>query len=181
MSAPVPGDDLLHGLLQGVLDPGDRLALHDRLVADPVLGLRYHRIRLAAQGQAPLHLVGAPLEVRRDMLWDTTPPGPGDRIVLRVVGPDDHWVLILVDGRALAPTEPAARTALGRFRKHGGVAELDLVLPQEGGQDWVLGLVPWDFEVDWSLPEPARWASVLAAAARGLLPAWRFLPEAPRR
>ncbi len=176
-----PGDDLLHGLLRGVLEPGDALALRDRLATDTTLGLRFHRLQLQHHGVAPFSLrPGAALQLRRATALDDQAPGAGDRIVLRVRGPLDHWPLVLVDGEALAPVDVDERTPLGAFRQVEGTSELDLVLPGHLGEDWVLALVPWDFEVPWHEPEPRRWQGVLEAALEGRLPAWRFLLTEPR-
>ena len=181
MTSVRPGDDWLRGLALGLLEPGDALALRDRIASDPVLALRFQGVQLEATGLAPLGLgTGATLGVRWATVLRAAPPRQGDRIVLQVHGPPESWPLVLVDGHALAPRSPAELTPLASFRQAGDGWELDLVLPPDPqDSSWILVLVPPDRPVDWTAPEPSRWRDLLEAAAQGDVPAWRFSVSAP--
>lgn len=173
-------DRHLFALAAGALEPGDALAVRERVAAEGLDGrLAWAREVVDEQPRSPLGaFLGAGLGLQLQTVLDGDGPGAGDRIVLHVRAPGDpaDWrVVLLHGGRALHPTGPEDWSPLSRFRGEGAQRELDLVLPEAGAHLQLL-LVPRDRAVDWSLPEPERWEGLLEAARAGEIPGWTLSP-----
>ncbi|MFH1468534.1 MAG: hypothetical protein ABIO70_29360 [Pseudomonadota bacterium] len=170
----------LIGYALGLSEPGDALALHDRLLDDPARSLSVAGAATLAGLPSPGPQVRAPSLGAEpgQTLGPAEHPVPGDRMVLRVTPPVSAERLRLalfqkVDGNEilLFPRPGRPWPGLEVFRAEGPERLVDLVLePPPGLHCYTLVLLPAElFREPWPADDP-RWVHVREAARRGDLP-----------
>ena len=173
------GDALLMAHLLGALDPGDALALEERLQEDP--RGRFRRSGLGFLAGARSAPGGSAVDLAVDaapLLSGDGPQRPGDRASLKLKPPVPPGEIRPVlwretpGGRErLFPTAGGRWVALDRLRREGDACILDLVLAGPPGlHRYTLVLLPEDlFPAPWPEADP-RWEGLWEAFSRGELP-----------
>lgn len=178
--------------LAGALEPGEAADVAARVADDPHLDAQVRLLEARIEEGPPRQR------------WSVPPPGisggqrafgvsyqpsafsdgpvrGGDafRIRLEDPGAPDRLVVVLLRGAAgwavLAPGGPDELLPLSELPRDGEGFTLDLIAPEGSGPwRWAVALPALDWEIDWTLPEPERWAGLQEAVVEGRVPVSSF-------